>query len=89
MRKFASIAMGVFEARHNHVEAKRCYGSKISKSGFIKVTIDLTEPMTMGDTLRYFSNGRMGRKSLPCDSEGFKATSRLYPHNWGVKGTTL
>jgi hypothetical protein len=77
--------MGVFEAWHSHVEVRMCYGSKISKSGFIKVTIGLTEPMRMGDMLRCLSNGRKGRESLPCDSEGFKETSGLYPHNWGVK----
>jgi hypothetical protein len=50
MRKLARIATGVFEERHSHVGAKRCYGSKISKGGFIKVTIGLTEPMRKGDT---------------------------------------
>jgi hypothetical protein len=44
MRKIGRIATGVFEARHIHVGAKRCYGSKISKGGFIKVTICLMEP---------------------------------------------
>jgi hypothetical protein len=44
MRKLARIVTGVFEARHSHVGAKMCYGSKISKGGFIKVTICLTEP---------------------------------------------
>jgi hypothetical protein len=43
MRKFARIATGVFEARHSYVEAKRCYGSKISKGEFIKVTIGIAE----------------------------------------------
>jgi hypothetical protein len=43
MRKLARIATGVFEARHNHVRAKRCYGSKISKGGFIKITIGIAE----------------------------------------------
>jgi hypothetical protein len=52
MRKLARIAMGVFEARHSYVRAKRCYGSKISKSEFIKVTIGLTEPMRKGDMVR-------------------------------------
>jgi hypothetical protein len=81
--------MGAFEAWHSHVGVRRCYGSKISKSGFIKVTIGLTEPMRMDGTLRCLSNERKGREILPCDSEGFKATSGLYPHNWGVKGITL
>jgi hypothetical protein len=52
MGKFARIVTGVFEAWHNHVGAKRCYGSKISKGGFIKVTIGLMEPMRKGDTIR-------------------------------------
>jgi hypothetical protein len=43
MRKFARIMTGVFEARHNHVGANRCYVSKISKDEFIKVTIDIVE----------------------------------------------
>jgi hypothetical protein len=42
MRKLARIAMGVFEARHSHVEAKRCYRSKISKGGFIKVNVSFS-----------------------------------------------
>jgi hypothetical protein len=43
MVKLARIATGVFEARHSHVGAKRCYGSKISNGGFIKVTIGIAE----------------------------------------------
>jgi hypothetical protein len=52
MRKLTRIATGVFEARHNHVGAKRCYRSKISKGGFIKVTTGLMEPMRKGDMAR-------------------------------------
>jgi hypothetical protein len=52
MRKLTRIATGVSEARHSHVRAKTCYGSKISKCGFIKVTIGLTEPMRKGDMVR-------------------------------------
>jgi hypothetical protein len=52
MRKLARIVTGVFEARHSHVGAKRCYGSKISKGRFIKVMIDLTELVRKGDTVR-------------------------------------
>jgi hypothetical protein len=48
MRKLARIATGVVEAWHSHVGAKRCYGSRISTGGFIKVTIGLTKPMAMG-----------------------------------------
>jgi hypothetical protein len=43
MRKFARIATGVFEARHNHVGVKRCYGSKINNGGLLKVTIGIAE----------------------------------------------
>jgi hypothetical protein len=52
MRKLARIATGVFEVRHSQVGAKRCYESKISKGGFIKVTIGLMKPMRKGDTIR-------------------------------------
>jgi hypothetical protein len=45
MRKLASIAMSVFEAWHSHVGQGGVRGPKISKGGFIKVTIGLTEPM--------------------------------------------
>jgi hypothetical protein len=41
MGKLARIATGVFGAQHSHVGAKRGYGSKISKGGFIKVTIGI------------------------------------------------
>jgi hypothetical protein len=44
------MATGVFEARHSHVGVRRCYRSKISKSGFIRVTIGLTELVT-GETM--------------------------------------
>jgi hypothetical protein len=43
MKKLARIATGVFEARHSHVWAKRCYGSKISKGELINVTIGIAE----------------------------------------------
>jgi hypothetical protein len=45
MRKLASIAMSVFEARHSHVGQGGVRGPEIIKGGFIKVTIGLTEPM--------------------------------------------
>jgi hypothetical protein len=43
MGKFARIMTGVFEARNSHVDAKKCYGPKISKGGFIKVMIGIAE----------------------------------------------
>jgi hypothetical protein len=52
MKKLARITTGVFEARHSHVGARRYYGSKISKGGFIKVTIGLTELMRKSDIVR-------------------------------------
>jgi hypothetical protein len=57
MRKLARIATGVFGSWHSHVEVKKCYGSKISKSGFIKAMSGLMEPMRKGDTIRCLSNG--------------------------------
>jgi hypothetical protein len=53
MGKIASITTGVYGAHHSRVGTKRCYGSKLSKGGFIKVTIDLAKPMRKGDTVRY------------------------------------
>jgi hypothetical protein len=44
--------VGVFQTRHSHVEAKKCYGSKINKDELIKVMIDLAESMREGDTIR-------------------------------------
>jgi hypothetical protein len=57
MRKLVRIVMSVFEARHNPVGAKRYYGSKISKGGFIKVTSGIMGPMRKGDMIRCLSNG--------------------------------
>jgi hypothetical protein len=62
MGKLARIAMSVFEAQHSHVREKRCYGSKISKGGFVKVTIGLTEPMRKGDTVRCLLVRQRSRK---------------------------
>jgi hypothetical protein len=89
IRKLARMMASVFEARHNPVGAKRCYGSKISKGGFIKVTSGLMGLMRKGGMIRCLSNGRKGREGLPRDSNEFKAASGLSPRNWGVKGITL
>jgi hypothetical protein len=51
MGKLASIAAGVFYARRSHVEAKECYGSRISRGKLIKVAIGLVEPMREGDMI--------------------------------------
>jgi hypothetical protein len=53
MGKLARIAMGVFGARHSHVGVRRCYGSKISKGGFVRVTSGKMGPMRKGDMIRY------------------------------------
>jgi hypothetical protein len=50
--------MSVFEARHNPVGAKRCYGYKVSTCGFIKVTSGLMGPIRKGDMIKCISNGR-------------------------------
>jgi hypothetical protein len=60
MEKLARIVTGVFGARHSNVRVRRCYRSKISKGGFIKVTISLTKPMRMSDMIRCLSNGWKG-----------------------------
>jgi hypothetical protein len=60
MGRLARIVTGVFEAGHSHVRVKRCYRSKISKGGFIKVTSGLMGPMRKGDMIRCLSNGRKG-----------------------------
>jgi hypothetical protein len=76
MGKLARIVTGVFRARHSNVGVRRCYGSEISKGGFIKVTIGLTESMRMGDTIRCLSNGRKGR-------EGYHVIQRSSRHLQG------
>jgi hypothetical protein len=77
MGKLARIVTGVFEARHIHVGAKRCYGSKISKGEFIKVTIGLTELMQQGDRVRYLFGEPKERKDLQFGSKEFKMVPRV------------
>jgi hypothetical protein len=64
MGKLARIMTGVFGARHSNAGAKRCYRSKISKGGFIMVTIGLTELMRKGDLVRYLFGEPKERKDL-------------------------
>jgi hypothetical protein len=65
MGKLTRIVTGVIRAQHNNVEVRRCYGSKISKGGFIKVKIGLTEPIRMGDMISAFLMGeRDGRLTM-------------------------
>jgi hypothetical protein len=59
MRKLARITTCVFEARHSPIGAKRCYGSKISNGGFIKVTIGLKKPMRKRDMVRCLLMGQI------------------------------
>jgi hypothetical protein len=77
MGKLARIVMGVFEAQHSHVSAKRCYMPKISKGGFIKVTIGLTELMRQGDPVRYLFGEPKEWNDLQFGSKEFKAVPRL------------
>jgi hypothetical protein len=51
MWKLTSIAAGVFQAQHNHGEAKESYGSWINKDELIEVTIGLAKPMREDDKI--------------------------------------
>jgi hypothetical protein len=88
MRKLARIAMGVFEARHSHVGAKRFYGSKISKGGFIKVMIGLTEPMRKGDTVRCLLVSQRSGKIYNVVQRSSRQLQRYNPLNSNIKGIT-
>jgi hypothetical protein len=88
MRKLARIAMDVFEARHSHVGAKRCYGSKISKVRFIKITIDLTEPMRKGDTVRCLLVSQMSEKIYNVVQKSSRRLQGYNPFNYNLKGIT-
>jgi hypothetical protein len=70
--KLDRTVTGVFGARHSNVGVRGCYGSKISKGGFIKVTIGLTEPMRKGDTDRCLLVSQRR-----CGSNEFKAAPML------------
>jgi hypothetical protein len=89
MEKLVRIAMGVFGAWHSHVWVMRCYGSKISKGGFINVTIGLTEPIRIGDTIGCLSNGRRGGRVYHVIRMSSRCLQGYTQHNWGVKGITL
>jgi hypothetical protein len=64
MGKLARIATGVFGAWHSKVWARSATVPKISKGELIKVTIGLTEPMRMGDTIRCLFGESKVRKDL-------------------------
>jgi hypothetical protein len=88
MRKLVRIVTGVFEARHSHVGAKRCYGSKISKGGFIKVTIGLTEPMRKGDMVRCLLVSQKSRKIYNMVQRSSRWLQGYNPFNSNFKGIT-
>jgi hypothetical protein len=77
MRKLVRILMDVFGARHSHVGARKGYGSKISKGGFIKVTIGLMKLMRKGDLVRHLFGEPKEQKDLQFGSNEFKAVPRL------------
>jgi hypothetical protein len=79
MEKLARIVTDVFVARHSHVRVKRCYRSKISKGGFIKVTSGLIGPMRKGDTIRCLSNGRKGVEGFTTWFKGVQGAFRVIP----------
>jgi hypothetical protein len=80
--------MGVFEARHSHVGAKRCYGSKISKGGFIKVTIGLMEPMRKGDMVRFLLVSQRSGKIYNVVQRSSRRLQCYNPFNSNIKGIT-
>jgi hypothetical protein len=88
MEKLAMITTGVFEAQHSHVGAKSCYGSKISKGGFIKVTIDLTEPMRKGDTVRCLLVSQWSEKICNMVQRSSRRLKGYNPFNSNFKGIT-
>jgi hypothetical protein len=88
MGKLARIATVVFEARHSQVGAKGCYGSTISKGGFVKVTIGLTEPMRKGEMVRcLLVSQRSGKiyNEVQTSSRRFQGYN---PFNSNFKGIT-
>jgi hypothetical protein len=95
--KLASYAVGVFQARRNHVEAKECYGSRINKDELIEVTVDPVELMRGGGTIRclllgqwagrftiWFERVQGGSKVIPTQ---FRINR--YPRNSGLTGINL
>jgi hypothetical protein len=77
-----SIAAGVFQARHSHVWARRCYGSKINKDKFIKVTIGLAEPMRKGATIMCLL---MNQRSRRIDNEIQKSSRWLQGYTHAIQ----
>jgi hypothetical protein len=88
MGRLARIAMGVFEARYSHVRAKRCYGSTISKGGFIKVMIGLTELMRKGDTVRCLLMSQMSEKIYNVVQRSLRRLQGYNPFHSNLKGIT-
>jgi hypothetical protein len=88
MGRLARIATGVFEARHSHVSAKRCYGSTIRKGGFIKVMIGLTEPMRKGDTVMCLLMSQMSGKIYNMVQRSSRRLQGYNPFHSNLKGIT-
>jgi hypothetical protein len=88
MRKIGRIATGVFEAWHSHVGARRCYRSKISKGGFIKVTIGLIEIMRKGDTARCLLVSQRSEKIYNVVQRSSRRLQGYNPFNSNFKGIT-
>jgi hypothetical protein len=88
MGKLARIVTDAFEARHSHVGANGCYGSTISKSGFMKVMIGLTEPMRKGDTVRCLSVSQRSRKIYNLVQTSSRRLQDYNPFNFNFKGKT-
>jgi hypothetical protein len=82
--ELVGIATGVFQAWNSHAQARKGYGSEISKGKLIKVMIGLAEPLREGDTIQCLLMGQRssrihkliqriqgGFRVIQCDS-GFK-----------------
>jgi hypothetical protein len=88
MGKLASIAADIFQARRSHVEAKKCYGSKINKDELIRVTIGLAEPLRGGDIIRcLFMSQRSGR--IYNVVQRVRGNCKVIPTKFMIKGLTF
>jgi hypothetical protein len=77
-----SIAEGVFQARHSHVWARKCYESNINKDKLIKVTVGPTEPMREGNTIMCFL---MSQRSGRIDNRIQKNSTRLQGYTHAIQ----
>jgi hypothetical protein len=88
MGRLARIVTGAFESRHSHVGVKRCYGCTISKSGFIRVMIGLTESMRKGDTVRCLLVSQRSGKIYNVIQRSSRQHQGYNPFNSNFKGIT-